>query len=116
MHFKRMGLGPASISDAVYIELVATLYGSLMPVTILLTGMVLAGAVIIWQTGDLVMIGTLTTLAVAIGAIRVQAIVSFRRCVARRPLGYADACCTGAATWGAASPRRSSSGFWSGEP
>lgn len=92
MHFKRMGRGSASISDAVYIELVTTLYGSLTPVTVLLTGTVLASAVIIDQTGDFGIIGALTILAVIVGAIRVEGILSFRRCVARRPLGFADAC------------------------
>jgi diguanylate cyclase (GGDEF)-like protein len=86
-----MRLRPASISDAVYVELVGTLNSSLMPGILSTVAQAVTGAVMIWQTGDVVVTGLLTGLCVVIGLVRLFGVVLFRRRLARGPLGAADA-------------------------
>jgi diguanylate cyclase (GGDEF)-like protein len=91
MSFRTVRLRPASISDAVYVELVGTLNSSLMPGTLSVVAQAITGAIMIWQTGDTVVTGILTGLCVAIGLVRLFGVFLFRRRLARGAFGVADA-------------------------
>lgn len=91
MSLRTVRLRPASISDAVYVELVGTLNCSLMPGILSVVAIAVTGAVMIWQTGDAIVTGLLTGLGVVIGLIRLFGVFLFRRRLARGPLGVADA-------------------------
>lgn len=87
MFFKRMGSRPASISDAVYAELVETLHSTLAPAATSAAGQALAGTVIVWQTGDVLVTGLLTVAGVLLNALRALNLVAFRRRAAARAIG-----------------------------
>jgi diguanylate cyclase (GGDEF)-like protein len=92
MFFERMGSRPGSISDAVYTELLATLHGTLVPVVLSGAAQALTGAMIMWQTGDLLMTGVLSGLGVLIAVIRIRGILAFqRRLASGLPLSVAEA-------------------------
>src|ERR1700761_3127169 len=91
MSLRSVRLRPASISDAVYVELVGTLNCSLMPGILSVVAIAVTGAIMIWQTGDAVVTGVLTGLGVLIGLLRLFGVFLFRRRRAKGPLGVADA-------------------------
>jgi diguanylate cyclase len=84
-------LRPASISNAVYIELIGTPNSSLMPGILSVVAQAMTGAVMIWQIGDVIVTGILTGIGVVIGLIRLAGVLLFWRRLANGPLGAIEA-------------------------
>ncbi len=95
MFFQRMGLHPASISDAVYVEVIGTLHSTLVPVVFAGTSQAIVGIIAARQTGDVVT-AVLTAVGVIVAVIRGVGILAYRRHAATKPpLDRAEA-----ARWG----------------
>ncbi|QDW37425.1 GGDEF domain-containing protein [Bradyrhizobium sp. KBS0727] len=80
---------PALISDAVYAEIIATLYGTLVPIVLTGFGLAIVGTIAARQTGD-----TLTALLTAFGVVfslmRTLDVFAYRRRVVGTPLARAE--------------------------
>ena len=85
MLFTRMESGRASISDPVYLEVIAGLYGTTTPAILVGVCQAMVGAIITYETGD-VATAILTGLGVVVAVARVLGIFAFRRRVAQKPL------------------------------
>ena len=85
MLFKRMESGRASISDPVYLEVIAGLYGTTTPAILVGVCQAMVGAIITFETGD-VATAILTALGVVVAIARVLGILAFRHRVAQNPL------------------------------
>ena len=85
MLFMRMESGRASISDPVYLEVIAGLYGTTTPAILVGVCQAMVGAIITYETGD-VATAILTGLGVVVAVARVLGIFAFRRRVAQKPL------------------------------
>ncbi|EJN11627.1 diguanylate cyclase (GGDEF) domain-containing protein [Bradyrhizobium sp. YR681] len=91
MFFDRMETGRASISDAVYLEVIAGLHGTTMPNILAAACLVMVGAITTYETGDMVT-AALTVAGVVVAIVRLFEIVAFRRRLAQSPqLGRAEA-------------------------
>jgi len=91
MLFNRMETGRASISDAVYMEVITGLHGTTMPTVLAAACQAMVGAITTYETGDMMTAG-LTVAGVAVAIIRLFEIFAFRRRLARMPqLGRAEA-------------------------
>lgn len=90
MLFQRMGPRPASVSDAVYFELMRTLHRTLVPVMLSGSAQAIAGVLIIQRTGDVVVTGALSGLGVLIAMIRGFGVLSFRRRIQKQPFDGAE--------------------------
>lgn len=81
---RKLGLQSASMSDAVYMEIVGTLYGTAVPILSVGLGQAIVGGITAWQTGD-----TLTSILAAVGVvvagIRAHYLFAFRRRLAKSP-------------------------------
>jgi diguanylate cyclase len=71
----------AYVSDAVYMEVIATLYGTVVPILFAAIGQAIVGAVVARQTGD-IFTAVLTALGVFVAFVRLLGVVSYRRRVA----------------------------------
>ncbi|QDF36601.1 GGDEF domain-containing protein [Bradyrhizobium symbiodeficiens] len=94
MFFDRMESGRASISDAVYLEVIGGLHGTTMPNILAAVCLAMVGAITTYETGDMVT-AILTVAGVVVAIVRLFEILAFRRRFARSPqLDRAEA-----ATW-----------------
>ncbi|MCG2641723.1 diguanylate cyclase [Bradyrhizobium sp. CCBAU 11434] len=90
MLFKRMESGRASISDAVYMEVITGLHGTTVPNILAAACLAMVGAITTYETGDMVTAG-LTVAGVLVAIVRLVEIFAFRRRLARSPqLGRAE--------------------------
>ncbi|QAU48343.1 GGDEF domain-containing protein [Bradyrhizobium guangzhouense] len=91
MFFNRMESGRASISDAVYMEVITGLHGTSVPNILAAACLAMVGAITIYETGDMVTAG-LTVTGVLVAIVRLVEVFAFRRRLARAPqLGRAEA-------------------------
>ncbi|MCS3727991.1 GGDEF domain-containing protein [Bradyrhizobium betae] len=91
MLFNRMETGRASISDAVYMEVITGLHGTTMPTILAAACQAMVGAIMTYETGDIAT-AALTVAGVVVAIARLFEIVAFRRRLARPPqLGRAEA-------------------------
>ena len=81
---------PAPVSDAVYVEIIATLYGTMVPVLFAGVGLAIVGTIAARQTGD-TFTAVLTALGVVLSIIRTLDVVAYRRRMAGAPLTRAEA-------------------------
>jgi diguanylate cyclase len=91
MLLRSIRLRPASISDAVYVELIRTLNRSLLPGILSVVAQVMTGALMMWQIGDVIVTGILTGIGVIIGLVRLAGVLLFWRRLAKGPLGVIEA-------------------------
>jgi diguanylate cyclase (GGDEF)-like protein len=90
MFFDRMESGRASISDAVYVEVITGLHGTTMPTILAAACQAMVGAITTYETGDLVT-AALTVAGIMVAIVRLFEIFAFRRRLARSPqLGRAE--------------------------
>ncbi|WP_375310316.1 GGDEF domain-containing protein [Bradyrhizobium sp. A5] len=91
MLFNRMETGRASISDAVYMEVITGLHGTTMPTILAAACQAMVGAIMTYETGDTAT-AVLTVAGIVVAIVRLFEIVAFRRRLARPPqLGRAEA-------------------------
>jgi diguanylate cyclase (GGDEF)-like protein len=82
---------PAPVSDAVYKEIVGTLYGTLVPMLCVGVGQAIVGMITVQQTGDSAT-AWLTFAGVVVAIIRIGDVMAYRRRVVQAPpLGRAEA-------------------------
>jgi diguanylate cyclase (GGDEF)-like protein len=91
MLLQSIRLRPASISDAVYVELIRTLNRSLLPGILSVVAQVMTGAIMMWQVGDVIVTGILTGIGVVVGLVRLAGVLLFWRRLAKGPLGVIEA-------------------------
>jgi diguanylate cyclase (GGDEF)-like protein len=84
MFFNRMESGRASISDAVYMEVITGLHGTSMPNILAAACLAMVGAITTYETGDGVT-AALTVAGVLVAFVRLFEIFAFRRRLARPP-------------------------------
>ncbi|MBW7972587.1 GGDEF domain-containing protein [Bradyrhizobium sp. BR 10289] len=84
MLFNRMESGRASISDAVYMEVITGLHGTTMPNILAAACLAMVGAITTYETGDVVTAG-LTVAGVVVAVVRLFEIFAFRRRLAQLP-------------------------------
>ena len=99
MFFNRMESGRASISDAVYMEVITGLHGTTMPTVLAAACQAMVGAITTYETGDMVTAG-LSVAGVVVAIVRLFEIFAFRRRLAYPPqLDRAEAAALGAALY-----------------
>jgi diguanylate cyclase (GGDEF)-like protein len=81
---------PEPVSDAVYGEIIATLYGTVVPIVFTGIGLAIVGTIAARQTGD-TFTAALTALGLVISFIRTLDLFAYRRLVAAAPLARAEA-------------------------
>src|SRR3954454_20031145 len=81
---------PAPVSDAVYVEIIASLYGTVVPVLFAGIGLAIVGGIAARETGD-ALTAVLTALGVALSIIRTIDVFSYHRRVAGTRQTRADA-------------------------
>lgn len=81
---------PAPVSDTVYAEIVATIYGTVIPVLFAGVGLALVGAIAVKQTEDTIT-AVLTTLGAALSVARTLSVFAYRRRMTGTPLTRAEA-------------------------
>ena len=74
----------AGVSDAVYMEVIATLYGTAIPILFVGIGHAVVGSIAARETGDS-FTGVLTILGIIVALIRSVGVIAFRRRVSRQP-------------------------------
>jgi len=84
MYLQTMGSQPGSISDSVYMEVLRTLHGTMVPILLAGLSQAIVGAITVEQTGDVV-IGVLATVGVLVDTVRACEVVAFRRRAAKKP-------------------------------
>ena len=84
MFFQRMGSKPASISDAVYVEVIGTLHSTLVPIVFAGASQAIVGIIAARQTGD-ILTAVLTAIGVIVALIRGFGVLAFRRRAAKKP-------------------------------
>jgi diguanylate cyclase (GGDEF)-like protein len=86
-----MESGRASISDAVYVEVITGLHGTTMPTILAAACQAMVGAITTYETGDMVT-AALTVAGIVVAFVRLFEIVAFRRRLVQPPqLGRAEA-------------------------
>jgi diguanylate cyclase (GGDEF)-like protein len=91
MFFNRMESGRASISDAVYMEVITGLHGTTTPTILAGVCQAMVGSITTYETGDMVT-ASLTVAGIVTAIVRLFEIFAFRRRLARSPqLGRAEA-------------------------
>lgn len=91
MFFKHGNSQTESISDSVYMDIIATLYGSLVPIALTGLAQLIVGSIAAWQTGD-VFTAILTAAGLVLAIVRSLDVIAFRRRVVRKPpLGRREA-------------------------
>ena len=78
MLFNRMESGRASISDAVYMEVITGLHGTTLPTILAAVCQAMVGAITTYETGDTVT-AALTVAGVVVAIVRLFEIAAFRR-------------------------------------
>jgi diguanylate cyclase (GGDEF)-like protein len=84
MFLQRMGSRVGSISDAVHVEVIGGLYGTMVPIVFAGASQVIVGAIVVSQTADVVM-GVLTGIGVIVAFLRACDVLAFRRRFAQKP-------------------------------
>jgi diguanylate cyclase len=84
MFLQRMGSRLGSISDAVHMEVIGGLYGSMVPIVFAGASQAIVGAIAASQTADIVT-GVLTGIGVIVAFARAWDVLAFRRRFARKP-------------------------------
>src|SRR3954454_19023552 len=82
--FNRMESGRASISDAVYMEVITGLHGTTIPTILAGVCQAMVGAITTYETGDTVT-AALTVAGVVVAIVRLFEIAAFRRRLAQPP-------------------------------
>jgi len=91
MLFNRMESGRASISDAVYLEVITGLHGTSVPNILAAACLAMVGAITTYETGDMVT-AALTVAGVVVAIVRLFEVFAFRRRLVRAPqLGRVEA-------------------------
>ena len=91
MLFNRMESGRASISEAVYLEVITGLHGTITPTILAGICQAMVGAITTYETGDTTT-AALTVAGIVVAIVRLIEIFAFRRRLARPPqLGRAEA-------------------------
>ena len=85
MLLARLRLRAAPISDAIYIEVIAALYGTMVPILVAGVCQAVVGTISVTQTGD-GLTALLTVLGVIVGFVRMLVVLAFRRRARRKPL------------------------------
>lgn len=85
MSFGRFQARPASISDAIYFEIIATLYGSTVPILVAGICQAVVGAISVRESGDVFTV-VLTVIGVVVTVARMIDVSAFRRQTRRTPL------------------------------
>ena len=75
MFFNRMESGPASISDAVHLEVITGLHGTMMPTILAAACQAMVGAITTYETGDLMTAG-LTVAGVVVAMLLAVTVVA----------------------------------------
>lgn len=81
---------PASVSDAIYVEIVAALYETAVPILFAGIGLAIVGTITARQTGDTAT-AVLTALGVVSSLVRMLDVGAYRRRIAGAPLTRAEA-------------------------
>jgi diguanylate cyclase (GGDEF)-like protein len=84
MFFKRQHSQAESISDSVYMDIIATLYGTLVPIALTGLAQLVVGSIAAWQTND-AFTWILTGAGLILAIVRSLDVIAFRRRVARKP-------------------------------
>jgi diguanylate cyclase len=84
MFLQRMGSRLGSISDAVHMEVIGGLYGTMVPIVFAGASQAIVGAIAASQTADVVT-GVLTGIGVIVAFARAWDVLAFRRRFARKP-------------------------------
>lgn len=80
-----------AVPDAVYMEIIAALYGTLVPIVSMGIGQLIVGTITVRETGDMVT-AVLTALGVAVAFVRAFQVLAYRRRVAgKSPLDRSEA-------------------------
>ncbi|SDS67573.1 GGDEF domain-containing protein [Bradyrhizobium canariense] len=85
MFFAKIQSRTASISDAIYIEVIATLYGTMVPILVAGVCQAIVGTISVAQTGD-DFTAILTVLGIIVALARMLVVLTFRRKTRRKPL------------------------------
>jgi diguanylate cyclase (GGDEF)-like protein len=85
MPFGRFKSGAASISDAVYLEVIGNLYGTTVPILIAGCCQAIVGAISVSETGDRFS-AALTIVGVVVAVVRLFSVLAFRSETRRKPL------------------------------
>jgi diguanylate cyclase len=85
MFLQRMGSRPGSISDAVHMEVIGGLYGTIVPIVFAGASQVIVGAIVVSQTADVVT-GVLTGIGAIVAFVRACDVLAFRRRFAQKPV------------------------------
>lgn len=85
MFVARLQSRTASISDAIYIEIIAALHGTMVPILVAGVCQAIVGTISVTQTGDRIT-ALLTVLGVIVAIVRVLGLLAFWRQTNRRPL------------------------------
>jgi len=85
MVFAKFHSRAASMPDAVYLEVIATLYGTTVPILVAGVCQAVVGTISVAQTGD-GFTAALTLLAVIVWLVRLLDVLAFRRQIRRKPL------------------------------
>jgi diguanylate cyclase (GGDEF)-like protein len=80
----KIGFRTGALSDAVYVEIIAALYGTLVPIVFAGLSQAIVGAITAGQTGD-VATAVLTILGVVVAFVRAFGVLAYRRRFAGRP-------------------------------
>lgn len=84
MFSKQGSQSPDSISDSVYMDIIATLYGSLVPIALTGLAQLIVGSIAAWQTAD-AFTWILTAAGLVLAVARTIDVIAFRRRAARKP-------------------------------
>ena len=85
MFYGRFQSRSASISDAIYLEIIATLYGTTVPILVAGICQAIVGAISVRESGD-AFTAVLTVLGVVVTIARIIDVSAFRRQTRRTPL------------------------------
>jgi diguanylate cyclase len=80
----KIGFRTGALSDAVYVEIIAALYGTMVPIVFAGLSQAIVGAITARQTGD-VATAALTALGVVVAFARAFGVLAYRRRFAGRP-------------------------------
>jgi diguanylate cyclase (GGDEF)-like protein len=87
----KMDFRTGSVSDAVYMEIIAGLYGTLVPIVSMGIGQLIVGTITVRESGDIAT-AVLTALGVVVAFVRAFGVLAYRRRVAgKTPLDRAEA-------------------------
>lgn len=85
MFFGRFHSRRASISDAIYFDIIATLYGSTVPILVAGICQAIVGAISVRESGDIFTV-VLTVIGIVVTVARMLDVSAFRRQTRREPL------------------------------